>query len=245
MLNGCCPVAECVVVNSTGLRCLMTATPHKIRPNFMEHDNKEVHPQRFCHGCYNICARTISANTSGKHYTPKLVRFQWEEHRDESCGCEKDNRGRNIKKKSPDRPRQLVLDFIASIKEKSPPSTQLELQLRERLSVNPANRNLICPLCQLVLDRPMVIVACNNTVCLECCVNHAYHQPDLSCPCCSMHALQPSTVIPVSPVVTSLLSSMAITCEKCGKSVGAGTYKQLLLHCNSNIISPPPPLQPC
>lgn len=74
----------------------------------VEHDNEEVHPQRFCHGCYNICARTISANTSGKHYTPKLVRFQWEEHQDGCCGCEKDNRGsRNIKKKSPGRPRQL------------------------------------------------------------------------------------------------------------------------------------------
>ena len=51
----------------------------------VEKDTKNMHPQRFCHGCYNVSSRAVSASNAGKHYTPHLTLFEWTDHLDEGC----------------------------------------------------------------------------------------------------------------------------------------------------------------
>lgn len=192
----------------------------------VESDSKDIHPRRFCHSCYCICTRTIRANTSGKLFNSKLVKFHWEEHSEECSVCQHFGKGRKPttkRNKSTGRPPYLILDFIGSITAKSPPSLLFEVQLRERLSLNPSSEGLICQLCHLVLDRPIVLVTCNQMVCLKCCADHVYQYRDLSCPCCSTsHTLDVSTVIPATTVVTTLLRSLEVTCTKCKRPIKAG-----------------------
>ena len=204
----------------------------------VEDDSKEVHPQQFCHGCYNICIRTISANKNGKQYAPKLVKYQWEGHSEE-CACQKNKRGRIPKKKSPGRPSDLLLDFISSITAQSPTSFFHSRQLREKLSLTPPSEDLICPVCHLVLDRPILIVTCSQMVCLACCVDYAYQHSDRLCPCCSpSHTLDHSVVIPAPPAVIRLLRSLEVTCERCQRSVTAGIHTYVNISVQYN--HPPP-----
>jgi hypothetical protein len=207
----------------------------------VEDDCKDIHPRRFCHSCYCTSTRIIRANTSGKHYTSKLVRFHWEEHSEECSVCQHfgggSSKARKPKNKSTGRPSHLMLDFISSITAKSPSSLLFDVHLREKLSLNPSSEDLICPLCHLVLDRPIVIVTCNKMVCLKCCVDHVYQHRDLSCPCCSSsHTLDPSTIIPAPLAVITLLKNMEISCQKCRRPIRAGIYHKY--YSTYNTISP-------
>lgn len=193
----------------------------------IDSDEKDVHPLRFCHSCYNICTRAVKATTLGKDYTPKLAKFQWTQHTDDNCSvCEqlgKSQRGRKPKKPATGRPSDQLVELITAIKERSPPSV-LDFKMRERLSHGESAKDLICPLCQLVLDRPLLLTTCNNLVCMACCVSHLYQHTDLCCPICcpAQHTLDISTIIPAPPVIQKLLSSMETTCGMCQQSVTAG-----------------------
>ena len=48
-------------------------------------DKKDVHPQRFCHSCYNVCTCAIKASADGKDYTHNVQKFKWVEHTDTDC----------------------------------------------------------------------------------------------------------------------------------------------------------------
>ena len=189
----------------------------------MSNDKKNIHPQKFYHSCYNVCTRAITATSHGKDYTPTLEKFQWVEHRDSNCTvCThfKEIRiwGRKPKKTSMGRPPDKVLEFVQVIKEKSPPSLHLDLQLRDRLS-----KLLKCPLCNLVVDRPLLLTTCNKLVCLSCCTGYIFQHTDLSCPFCGVaHILDESTVITGPLVVLKLLQSLEIPCDNCGMNVLAG-----------------------
>ena len=102
-------------------------------------DKEGTHPQKFCHSCYNVCTRSMKAVTDGKDYTPRLEKFQWVEHTDMNgtvCthfGTVK-RLGRKPKRTSMGRPPDHVVELVRSLKERSPPSLLLDLQLRERLT---------------------------------------------------------------------------------------------------------------
>lgn len=198
----------------------------------VEYDKKEVHPLRFCHSCYNVCTRTVNASKNGKDYTPKLTKFQWIEHTADDCTvCDHfggDSRGRKAKKTSTGRPSDQLLDLIRTIKERSPPSLIPDFEVRERLSHHSStDEDLKCPLCHLVLDRPLLLTTCNKLVCLTCCVGYMYQHADLSCPCCGTgHILDASRIIPAPPVILKLLRGMEITCERCKEPVPAGIPNQ-------------------
>lgn len=197
----------------------------------VEKDKKDVHPLRFCHCCYNVCIRAITARTAERDYTPRLVLFNWVQHSDIGCTvCQelgRDQRGRKAKKKSPGRPPDHLQSLIAAIKERAPPSV-LNFTVRERLSKCDSSSDLRCPLCHLVLDRPLLLTTCNNLVCTTCCTGYLYQHTDLSCPCCSPsnpHTLDISTIIPAPPVVLNLFGTLEIRCEECKQPVPAGTSK--------------------
>lgn len=193
-----------------------------------ENDKKDVHPKCFCHSCYNISTRAATAHTSGRDYTPRLVKFEWVEHSGIGCPvCQKlgeEQRGRKTKKKSTGRPPDHLQSLIATIKERSPPSV-LEYTVRERLSQCDASSDLKCPLCQLVLDRPLLLTTCNNLICTTCCIGHLYQHTDLTCPCCStQHTVDTSTIITAPPVILKLLETMEVHCDECKQPVPAGIY---------------------
>jgi hypothetical protein len=151
------------------------------------------------------------------------------EHGDGCTVCRKleesSARGRKPKVASAGRPPNYLLDLIASIKERAPPSLHLDFGLRERLSHHPlVDKDLKCPLCHLLLDRPVNLATCNKLICLTCCTGHLYKQPNLSCPCCGPeHKLSSSTVISPSPLILKLLQAIKIPCEQCKQPVLAGT----------------------
>lgn len=191
----------------------------------VDKDKKDVHPQLFCHSCYNVCTRAIKASAEGKDYTHHVHIFEWVEHTGTDCSvCRhfgEQKRGRKPKRSSIGRPPQKVVDLVSKFKERSSPSLLLDFQLRERMSQ--LHEDLNCPICHLVVDRPILITTCNKIVCLTCCVEHMYKHTNLSCPFCGlMHLLDESTVIPAPPVILKLLKSLEIPCEKCAVSVSAG-----------------------
>lgn len=136
----------------------------------VEQDKKTVHPSRFCHACYNKCIRTIKASEIGKDYNPMLTKFHWVEHTTVECTVcthfSGENKGRRPKKtSSTGRPSNQLLTLISHLKERSPPSTITDLKLRERISHQPSiDEDLKCPLCKLVLDRPLLLTTCSKLV---------------------------------------------------------------------------------
>ena len=205
----------------------------------VENDKKEIHPQRFCHACYNTCTRASKAATKGEHYTTKLEKFVWVAHEEGCPVCshfEGVKRGRKPKKTSTGRPSYMVQDLVCALKQKSPPSMFSDEQLRRRISE--VENDLLCPLCSMVVDRPLLLTTCSKIVCMNCCVTYIYQHPDLSCPCCGpAHVLDNSTVIPAPPVILKLLKSIQITCERCNEKVPAGKYITYTVYTLSNGIS--------
>lgn len=97
-------------------------------------DDIGVHPQKFCYGCNNVCKRAERAGKEGKDYTPRLTRFEWGD--DSEATLRKV--GAKPKKAPIGRPSHIVLELVAHMKEKAPPSAMLALDLRERLSHHPS-----------------------------------------------------------------------------------------------------------
>ena len=198
----------------------------------VEGDEKTVHPQKFCHGCYNVCVRMLTAKEHGRDYTPTLTKFPWTEHTDSCMVCQHFERtargGRKPKRTSAGRPPDLVVDLVTAIKERAPPSIFHDQEMRARLSHHQSiDAGLKCPLCHLVVDRPITLVPCNNLVCLTCCTDHLFRHTDLSCPCCgTAHQLDITTTIPASPVIQNLLVGLEIPCDQCQQPVLAGKLIQ-------------------
>jgi hypothetical protein len=185
----------------------------------------------------------IRAKSAGKDYNPALDKFEWVEHSDGCMVCQKlgrsNSRGRKPKVAPAGRPTDHLLDLIATIKERAPPSLLLDFSLRERVSHHPSvDKDLTCPLCHLLLDRPVNLATCNKLVCLACCIGHLYKHTDLSCPCCgSAHKLDGSTVIPASPLIQKLVQDTKVPCEQCQQPVLAGIIVHNIKIDNESMIT--------
>lgn len=192
----------------------------------VENDNKETHPQRFCHACYNVCTRACLATRQGKDYTPKLKKFDWVAHVDGCSICTHFGemwKGRKPKKVSTGRPSHKQLELVSTLKAVSPPSIFSDEKFRVKLSE--VQHDLQCPLCLLVVERPLLLTTCTKIVCSTCCISHIYQHPDLSCPFCGpSHILDSSSVVPAPPMILKLLRNIETRCEKCNEQVSAGSY---------------------
>ena len=172
--------------------------------------------------------RVCPHNQGPRRWKSLHSRFDWLEHSEMGCSvCEclgSVKRGRKQRKISSGRPPHQLIDLVEHIKQRSPPSQQLDLPLREDLSSDPATvKDLKCPLCHLVLDRPILLTTCNQLVCMTCCISHLYQHTDLSCPICGQkHILDTTTVVPAPTVVLKVLSDLEITCKKCNRQAPAG-----------------------
>lgn len=94
--------------------------------------------------------------------------------------------------------------------------------------------NLCCPICTVILDRPLQL-SCGAVVCLNCCCKWVQFAPSLSCPCCYGDMLNSSTVQLPSSLLMNLLQDLLVNCKKgCGKVVRLVQYQQ---HLNANCRS--------
>lgn len=184
-------------------------------------DDSGVHPQRFCYGCNNICKRAERALKEGKDYTPRLTRFEWGKESEAALR----RVGAKPKKAPIGRPSQTILELVAHMKEKAPPSIRLTLNLRERLSCHSSvEGDLKCILCNLILERPLLLTTCNKLVCMSCCVKHTYTHADLQCPCGGAHNIDTKSSIPAPAAVQRMLREIVFPCENCQQVVSAGVY---------------------
>ena len=113
---------------------------------------------KFCHSCYHVCTWAIKAITEGNGYTPRLEKIQLVEHTDMYTVCthfepvKQNFRSRKPKRTSMGRPPYQVVELVRSLKERSPPSSLLDLQLRERLTQLPSAAHLA--VCWLIGPSP-------------------------------------------------------------------------------------------
>lgn len=205
-------------------------------------DRKEIHPPRFCYGCFTVCTKKQKAIKEGRDYTPRLTKFDWGEHEGEAIPDQLKKVGRKAKKTPVGRPSHTTMDLVHHIKRAAPQSVTLDREMREMLSQLPSTEeSLKCHLCTLVLDRPVQLTTCNALVCMDCCVSHVFKNSDFVCPCGAGHLLSRITIIPAPSVVLAVLNKMEVTCKNCGKLIGAGTQVN---HCTMSIHYNPPPSPP-
>ncbi len=96
---------------------------------------------------------------------------------------------------------------------------------------------LCCPVCTLILDRPIEL-GCGAILCLECCKSwvqfHCSHT--LSCPSCYDQRLDSTHISAPPDMVVSLLQGLLVHCKRlCGKIVRVENYhKHLQGQCSSH-----------
>lgn len=99
-----------------------------------------------------------------------------------------------------------------------------------KCSVSAIKGILCCPVCTLLLDRPIEL-GCGTILCLKCCKSWVQFQckQSLSCPCCYDHRLDSSHIRPPPSLVVSLLNGLLVHCTRmCGKIVRVDHYQKHL-----------------
>ena len=81
--------------------------------------------------------------------------------------------------------------------------------------------DLVCPMCSLIVDRPIQLTTCNRLVCLKCLCS-TLSKSGFSCPSCRVdHLEDQSTMVCPSPVV-KIIGDLLVPCVKCNKQVATG-----------------------
>ena len=120
---------------------------------------------------------------------------------------------------------KAVIDHIKSI---APQSLLPSEDQSPHYHETSLTQKLTCPLCSNIFSKP-VELSCGGIVCADCCCKRIQSTLSLSCPCCSDHSLNSSTVKSPSPLLVSLLEDLLISCLKqCGKVVKVHQYESHL-----------------
>ena len=101
-------------------------------------------------------------------------------------------------------------------------------------------RQLQCPICCDVLQRPIELMECRSLVCMKCCCEWLRQSPDTNCSCCyGDHLRDFTTARPASSLILSLLGDLCVVCEQCKGHVKLSTYHQHVHSgCQSSYASP-------
>lgn len=87
-------------------------------------------------------------------------------------------------------------------------------------------KEVICPVCCEVLNRPVELVTCGSLVCVQCLCLWLQHKGELECPCCyGDHLREYTTIVKPATLVLRLLGSLCVICSKCQRHVKLGEYK--------------------
>lgn len=87
-------------------------------------------------------------------------------------------------------------------------------------------------ICNLMLERPLLLTTCNKLICMPCCVGYTYTHTDLQCPCGGAHIVDTNSVIPAPAVIQRMLRDITFPCVNCQQTVSAG----MLVKNNNNYI---------
>ena len=202
-------------------------------------DAYTIHPQSFCHPCYNIIYFSKKAKKEGKEYNPKtVVATTWSEHSEVNCTICEDYTshafgGRPHKNTyTPGRPKNSsALSALRHIRSVAPPS------LGQRDALTHRGNSFECPICQEVLQRPMELTKCGSVVCAECLCQWLREPREQwsACPCCySVHLDDLESIKPASDIVLKALGCMEVSCALCSKR---GLMKNHKAHVDSNCQS--------
>lgn len=188
-------------------------------------DQESVHPPRFCHKCF------CSLRRSPAHFHL----FKWVPHSEPTCAV----RTRTIydhlnSLKRPGRPKKA--------KNRGRPASNSKILLHKAISnsahtsnTNPkeyvfyttspvARKDIECPLCCNVLCEP-VQLDCGEIVCSGCCHQWVEAASQPSCPCCYRgHPFTPASIRQAPSIITTVLDSVIITCNKCNHNLQAGEH---------------------
>ena len=192
-------------------------------------DSPTIHPQYFCHACKNVLHRS-----KAQGYTHQTIPFnEWSEHvpGGSCCVCrhysmiQKGGRPKKMKC-TPGRPATTSPRYcVQHIEAVAPhplicPEDVTPHICQDHQIVH--LRQLQCPICCDVLQRPIELMECRSLVCMKCC-----QSPDTNCPCCyGDHLRDFTTARPASSLILSLLGDLCVICEQCKGHVKLSTYHQ-------------------
>ena len=175
-------------------------------------DGEDIFPTHFCNPCHAMVNRAKKAGEDGVPYR-SISPMEWTPHGPDCqvkvkyihkytsswqvcLHFEKVSRGGGQnRKQTKNRGRQsgetpkAVIDHIKAI---APPSLLPKEDPHPQYNEMQFSQKLTCPLCSRILNQP---VEC-SIVCSECCCKRIQNTYSLSCPSCSDHMINSSTVQP-------------------------------------------------
>ena len=199
--------------------------------------NPDIHPPRYCNACYLTMKRKWQARKEGKVYRSSLAPHNWESHEDSSCSTCNMVASRKIggRPKLPARIVGCPAYLTSHVRSIAGPKYRCSAPLTlDRFPSGPGVDDLVCPLCQNILDEP-VELACKHHLCFPCCLQILTSNiTSFPCPRCNhSHELAVASFQSPAPIVDKLLQQLVVICEaeKCTKSV---YLRDLKLHIESS-----------
>jgi len=192
-------------------------------------DSHEIHPQKFCNGCYRALTQYMKVEEEGRDYNSAISVVEWREHTDHECQtCQLYTRskvgGRPPKgRKNRGRPRNVELEeaTVSRSELKQQAKAVAGPSFNSQAALHPARlihhigmQNLICGLCNNVVNEP-VETRCSHLVCSSCfCDSIDRARTGVpSCPVCKVEFAAKSDIHAVSPVVQRMLRKLEIRCD--------------------------------
>ena len=149
-----------------------------------------------------------------------ILRIQVCEHFQKLCCA-----GRRSKKAVPGRPKYCPI--LAKVHQIAPdpllPSSPSYIKAHSEME------HVLCPLCTEVLSCP-IETECGSVLCADCLRKWVQVSASQSCPCCYTNGFSEAHIRPPSIVVTNLLKSLLVKCEKpeCCRVIRAELYSSHL-----------------
>ena len=192
-----------------------------------EHDDPQVHPQRYCHHCRGVTYHT--GKKEGGLYKHHTEVFRWSPHTDEGCqicghvkqlakgGRKKKTSKRHIGRPPAEASAMRVL-FKHTQRVAPPQLCQKPVEYAREQSL-PLTQ-LTCPICTDVVDRPVELTSCSSIVCCECLCQWLSTTENTKCPCCYEDHLQDcDTIKQPTQFFLSILGQVEIVCKTCREKV--------------------------
>ena len=179
-------------------------------------DSADVHPVSFCHSCYNVLARARKAKGDNRVYTPSVELFSWSPHVANCAVCDhfqKAASGGRPRKKKIGRPSASSTRSVITHLHTIAPAPFFNTVDVRSLTVQSTSSSvpisdLVCPMCSLIVDRPIQLTTCNKLVCLDCLCS-SLSEGGFGCPCCrDDHLEDQNTMVCPSPVVMKIIGDL-------------------------------------
>ena len=200
----------------------------------IDEDRDDIHPRRFCDGCYAVIKRKIKATEDNRPYLESIQPFQWSEHDGIDCAtCNKLNtvkKGGRPKKQRKNRGKPIensCHDIIKFTLDIAPPTfydSKANFQLNIPPSSNIQHSDLHCCTCFNVLNSP-VQLSCSSFICSSCLTKWIELSQSNKCPVCYCHSLTTSEIKNLQPIHFRLLQDTIVKCTDCAQSVKLSDMK--------------------